>query len=261
MKTNTHARSLAAFRDYLMPVAGVIGFIVLWALLASLEGLTANLLPSPLASARAIVTGISEGALLGDLGATLYRTTYAFAIAVVLGVPVGILLGSMSKLYRASEILIDFFRSTPATAMFPLFLVIFGLGDIASIGVAAFAAWLVVVMNCAYGVLNSRETRKNAAKVMGAGRIRVLKDVLLYDAMTQIFVGLRIGISMSLVVIVVAEMFIGARDGIGKRIIDAQIVYDLPLMYGAILLSGLMGYALNLVLIVFERKFIHWSGK
>ena len=96
---------------------------------------------------------------------------------------------------------------------------------------------------------------------MGAKGWVLLKDVLFFDAMAQIFIGLRVAVSLSLVVIVVAEMFIGARDGIGKQIIDAQITYELPLMYGAIMMSGLMGYLLNYVLIFVERRFVHWSGK
>lgn len=253
--------ALARWTGRLKPFIGVVVFIGLWAALASAESLTAKLLPSPLKTFEAIISGLSSGKLLGDLRSTLYRTTYAFGIAAALGIPCGILLGSMERVYRSLEAVFDFFRSTPATAMFPMFLVIFGLGDFASIAVASFAAWLLIVLNSAYGVLNARETRRNAAKVMGAGRLRMLRDVLLFDAMPQVFVGLRVGISLALVVIVVAEMFIGARDGIGKRIIDAQMVYNLPLMYGAILLSGVRGYGLNAVIVLVEKKFIHWSGK
>lgn len=263
-KTNTLNAIAVSWQERLaplLPLAGIAGFVLLWALLARLPGLTAGLLPSPWASIGAVANGIRDGKLLVDLGSTLYRTLYAFFIAVILGVPLGVLLGSMPRLYRACEVLIDFFRSTPATAMFPLFLVIFGLGDFASIAVAAFAAWLVMLLNSAYGVLQSREVRRNAAKVMGARGWRLLRDVLLFDAMAQIFIGLRVAISLALVVIVVAEMFIGARNGIGKQIIDAQVIYDLPLMYGSILLSGLMGYALNALIIFIERRVVHWSGK
>lgn len=244
-----------------LPLYGILAFLAAWALLASFEDLTSRLLPGPVASIGAVVDAVRTGGLLHDLGATLYRTLYAFALAIVLGVPVGVALGAVAKLYRASEMVIDFFRSTPATAMFPLFLVIFGLGDVAAIAVAAFAAWLVMLLNTAYGVMHAREVRKNAARVMGARGVRLLTDVLVFDAMAQIFIGLRVAISLALVVIVVAEMFIGARDGIGKRIIDAQIVYDLPLMYGSILACGLMGYLLNAGIILVERRFVHWSGK
>ena len=75
------------------------------------------------------------------------------------------------------------------------------------------------------------------------------------------FVGLRTAVSLALVVIIVAEMFIGATDGMGHRIIDAQISYSLTDMYGSILVAGAMGYGLNLALLFLERSVIHWSGK
>src|SRR5205814_3416310 len=127
--------------------------------------------------------------------------------------------------------LVDFFRSTPATAMFPLFLLIFGLGDLAKVAVAAFAAFLIIFFNTAYGVMNARQTRLLAAKVMGASRTRIFRDVLFFETLPQTFVGLRTAISLALVVIIVAEMFIGSDNGLGHRIIDMQVIFDLKQMY------------------------------
>ncbi len=78
------------------------------------------------------------------------------------------MLGSSDKLYRAVEFIIDFFRSTPASAMFPLFLVLFGVGEKTKIAVAAFGAGLTILFNVAYGVMNARKLRQLAAKVMGS---------------------------------------------------------------------------------------------
>ena len=134
--------------------------------------------------------------------------------------------------------------------MFPLFLLLFGLGDLAKIAVAAFAAWLVIVFNVAYGVMNARQTRILAARSMGASSLRIFRDVIFFETLPQTFVGLRTAVSLALVVIIVAEMFIGATDGIGHRIIDAQISYSLTDMYGSILVAGAMGYGLNLALLL-----------
>ena len=196
-----------------------------------------------------------------DFKGSLYRTLYAFAIAAVAGIPVGILFGSNQKIYRSIEFLVDFFRSTPATAMFPLFLLIFGIGDFAKIAVAAFAAWLVVVFNVAYGVMNARQTRMLAARVMGASKLRVFRDVMFFESLPQTFVGLRMAVSVALVVIIVAEMFIGSSDGLGRRIIDSQQVFDLKAMYAAIIASGIMGYGFNLFFLGIEKWLVHWSGK
>ena len=66
-----------------------------------------------------------SGAIYVDLFATIKRTFYAFAIATVIGVPLGVILGSNEKIYRSVEFLIDFFRSTPSSALIPLFMLIF----------------------------------------------------------------------------------------------------------------------------------------
>ncbi len=202
----------------------------------------------------------ATGGLFTDLSETFIRTLKAFFLATLAGVPFGILIGSSQKVYRSVEFLIDFFRSTPATAMFPLFMVIFGLGDFSKVAVAAFAAWLIVVFNGAYGVMNARRTRVLAARIMGASRLRIFKDVLFYESLPQILIGLRTAVSLSLVVIVVAEMFIGSDNGIGKRIIDSQITFDLPQLYGTILVAGVLGYGLNLGFLMLEKLVVHWAG-
>ena len=148
-----------------------------------------------------------------------------------------------------------------ASAMFPLFLVLFGVGDETKISVAAFGAILVILFNVAYGVMNARKTRLLAAKVMGASRLRVLFDVMLLESLPQTFVGLRNGVSLALVIIVVAEMFIGSQDGLGHSVFEAQQLFDMPRMYAAIFAAGVLGYGLNLLFLLVERRFVHWSGK
>ena len=108
-----------------------------------------------------------------------------------------------------------------------------------------------MVFNVAYGVMNAHQTRILAAKVMGASRWRILRDVLLYESLPQTFVGLRLGVSYSLVVIIVAEMFIGSSTGMGHRIIDAQQVYNLAEMYSSIIVTGCIGYIFNLIFLFF----------
>lgn len=220
-----------------------------------------NLLPSPFATLADTSINIVTGNMMADFWYTLVRVFYAFIIAAVFGVPIGIVLGSSQRLYRSFEFIIDFFRSTPATAMFPLFLLLFGLGDFSKIAVASFAAFLVIVFNSAYGVMNTRQTRILAARSMGASRFRIFVDVIFFETLPQTFIGLRTAVSMALVVIIVAEMFIGAQDGLGHRIIDAQISYNLTDMYGSILVTGALGYGLNVFFLVIEKNLIHWSGK
>jgi ABC-type nitrate/sulfonate/bicarbonate transport system permease component len=242
-------------------IVGPLLLFVLWWIAFKGHLVNKDLLPSPVDTLRDTAANILSGNMTRDFTRTLMRVAYATAIAIVAGVPVGIILGAKAAVYRSVEFLVDFFRSTPATAMFPLFLLLFGLGDLAKIAVASFAAWLVIVFNVAYGVMNARQTRILAARSMGASPLRIFRDVIFFETLPQTFVGLRTAVSLALVVIIVAEMFIGATDGMGHRIIDAQISYSLTDMYGSILVAGAMGYGLNLVLLLIERSFIHWSGR
>jgi NitT/TauT family transport system permease protein len=240
---------------------GPLLLFALWWVAAAGEWISPKLLPDPVSTLASLWGSVADGSIVGDFMGTLNRTLAAFAVAALLGVPVGIVLGSDVRIYRAFEFAIDFFRSTPATAMFPLFLLIFGIGEESKVGVAAFSAWLVIVFNVAYGVMNARPTRILAARVMGASRGRIFRDVMFYESLPQTCVGLRLGVSYALVVIIVAEMFIGAANGMGRRIIDAQQVFDLRQMYASIIATGCLGYGLNAVFLRLERRFVHWSGK
>jgi NitT/TauT family transport system permease protein len=247
-------------RQPFLPVLGVVGLIAVWYLAVWLSVIDPVLLPSPGQTFRAMWTGMA-GDLAFDFLKTVWRTILATLIAAAIAIPLGIFLGASEKLYRSVEFVIDFFRSTPASAMFPLFLVIFGVGDRTKISVAAFGAALVILFNVAYGVMNARKTRLLAARVMGASRLRVLTDVMLLESLPQTFVGLRNGVSLALVIIVVAEMFIGSTDGLGHRVFEAQQLFNMPDMYAAIFAAGALGYGLNLMFLAIERRFVHWSGK
>jgi len=244
-----------------LPVVGVVGLLAVWSLATWRQWVDPVLLPSPTSTFSALWKGMDGGVLGFDFVKTVYRTAASTLIAALIAIPLGIVLGSSERVYRSLEFVIDFFRSTPASAMFPLFLVLFGVGDETKISVAAFGAILVILFNVAYGVMNARKTRLLAAKVMGASRLRVLFDVMLLESLPQTFVGLRNGVSLALVIIVVAEMFIGSQDGLGHSVFEAQQLFDMPRMYAAIFAAGVLGYGLNLMFLLVERYFVHWSGK
>ena len=245
----------------LTPAVGAVGFVVLWWLVYRTAWIDPVLLPSPGDSFKAIWDGFVGGALVKDFLITVRRTLIAFALAVAVAVPLGIVLGSSQRLYSSVEFVIDFFRSTPASALFPLFLVILGVGEGTKVAVAAFGAALLILFNTAYGVMNARKTRQAAARVMGASRARVMLDVTLLESLPQTFVGMRAGVSFALVIVIVAEMFIGSTDGLGQRVINAQMIFNMPEMYATIFAAGALGYGLNVLFIVIERKFVHWGGK
>ena len=244
-----------------LPLIGPLLLIAFWQLMISAHWVKPVLLPPPGATLLHLVDVFASGSIYPDLGSTVYRTLASFAIAVAIGVPLGVVLGSAEGAYRSVEFLIDFFRSTPSSALIPLFLLIFGITDINKIAIASFGAMLIVLFNSAYGVMNAKKTRVMAAQIMGVSKWHVFKDMMLMESLPQTFVGLRSAVSMALVIVIVAEMFIGSETGLGHRIIDAQQVFNVKEMYCSILVTGALGYGLNLLFLLAEKRLIHWSGK
>jgi NitT/TauT family transport system permease protein len=235
--------------------------LLIWDVVVRSGWIKPILLPAPTDTLLTLVNGMVGSALLPHFLVTLKRTLLAFCIATALGMPLGILLGSTERAYRSVEFVIDFFRSTPSSALIPLFLLIFGISDVNKVAIAAFGAFLIVIFNCAYGVINARKQRVAAAKVMGATRWQIFRDVLFWESLQPAFVGLRSAVSMALVIVVVAEMFIGSESGLGHKIIDAQQVMNVKTMYAAIMAAGILGYALNVAFLAIERRVVHWSGR
>jgi len=244
-----------------LPFIGPVVLFIIWDLVVRFGLIKAILLPMPGDTLLTLVSGLAGGPLLGDFAVTVWRTLQAFLIAAIVGVPLGVLLGSNERAYRSVEFLIDFFRSTPSSALIPLFLMIFGVSDVNKVAIAAFGALLIVVFNSAYGVMNARKQRVMAAKVMGASRWQIFRDVLVWESLQPTFVGLRSAVSMALVIVIVAEMFIGSDSGLGHRIINSQQVMNVKDMYASILAAGALGYALNILFLVAERRIVHWSGR
>lgn len=239
---------------------GPVILFMLWGIVFHLKLIDPFFLPSPIETIEELLN-LFRSDFTKDISATLLRTVKAFLIAIFIGLPVGLLLGKTEKIYRSIEFIIDFFRSTPATALFPLFLLIFGVTDNSKIAVAAFGALLIIIFNTAYGVINSKKSRIIAAKLMGASRFQIFKWIIFWESLPQTFLGLRNAISLTLVVIIVTEMFIGTNIGLGRRIIDSQLIYNIKAMYASIIVAGVLGYLLNYALLFLERRIVHWSTK
>jgi len=245
----------------LLPLVGPVAFILLWWAVSAAHVVRAVLLPGPFETLGYLGNELVHGTIAADAAVTLTRTLVSFAIGAALGVPIGVAFGSNERLYRSVEFVIDFFRSTPASALIPLFILFFGISDINKIAIASFSVFLIVMFNSAYGVMNARKSRILAAKVMGASPFQVFRDVLIFESLPQTFVGLRNGISTALVIVVVAEMFIGSDQGLGHRIIEGEQILHVTDMYASIIVAGLLGYALNVLFMVIDKRLIHWNGK
>jgi NitT/TauT family transport system permease protein len=241
-------------------VVGTALVFAAWALVTATRLVEPVFLPPPWAVLRELARLAASAELARDVGLTLQRTLGGFALGALLGVAAGLLMGYSRTLYTALEFPLDFFRSIPATALFPLFIVIFGLGDDVKVFVALWSSAMVVTLNTIYGVRAVSGERLIVARVKKTPFLRRFVYLVLPSALPYVLAGCRIGLSLALVVQIVAEMFLGASDGLGRRIYNATTVFDMEQAYASVLLIGLLGYGLNQALLFVEKRLVHWPA-
>jgi ABC-type nitrate/sulfonate/bicarbonate transport system permease component len=246
-------------KSKLTKTIGPILILFIWFILSQSNIFSDLLFPGPIKTFGSFFQMIGEGEIFKDLLATFMRVFWAFLITMLVGVPVGLFLGSSRNIYESLEFLIDFFRSTPATALFPIFILFWGVGDTSKIAAAVFSCILLVVFNTAHGVMNASKSRVLVAKIMGATKIKIFKSILFWESLPQTFVGLRVSLNYCLIIIIITEMFVGTTVGLGRKIIDLQIIYDTPEMYAVVILTGILGYILNIFFASLQKKIIHWN--
>jgi NitT/TauT family transport system permease protein len=240
----------------------ILPFLLLavWSFLTGFRLVDAIFLPDPWSVIVSMVKGLIAGSLAKDTLVTVLRSLAGFIVAAAIGVPLGLLIGRIKLLANATQPTIDFFRSIPATALFPLFLFFFGIADKAKIAIVVYACSLIVLVNTVYGAMQVKRPRILCAKVMGAGRFDIFWKIIVPESAPGIFAGLRIALSLSFVLIVVTEMFIGTTVGLGYQIMNAQMVYRTSDMYASIVLAGIVGYLANRSLLSVEARVLHWVG-
>lgn len=234
----------------------ILVLVIIFCVWQTLHYFDSFLIPSLFEIVKVVPKVLTESK--GDILSSIFRVVESFMISIVIAVPAGLILGKFKRFYSAVSYVLDFFRSTPATALFPLFLIIFGVGDSSKIVSAAFASFLIVTFNLAEGIVRIHKHKLLTAKIMGASNMQTIKKIIFWESLPYLFIGLRNGISTSMIVVIVTEMFIGTMSGIGKKIIDFQITYEISSMYVMIFIVGTLGYVLNQMLFLLEKRIVHW---
>jgi len=230
----------------------------IWHLVAHAEIVESVFLPSPGAVFQELGVLVVQAKALPDFLATMKRTILAFGFSALLGIPIGLFLGYFKRAYSLSEFSLDFLRSIPATAIFPLFLLVFSVGDASKIAMATFSCVFVIIINTIYGVWSVPVTRIVMARTFRASDAQILGKIVFFDALPSIFSGLRNALSIALILTVVSEMFVGTSRGLGFAIYNAKIAYDTPTMYALIILLGAIGFASNKLLLICENRMLPW---
>lgn len=252
------------WRDFISQREAFIGplaLILIWYLVSTFQWVNPFFLPSPWSVLVKLKELLLSGTVFPHIAKTVYRMFSGYFFAILLGVPLGIIVGYWEKVYNSLEFVIEFFRGFPATSLFPLFMLAFGIGDAAKIAIVIFSCSLVITINTLYGVRNSSKTRQMVAETMKANKTYIFAKVILPDALPYITAGLRTALSLTLIIIVILEMFIGTEKGLGHLIFNAHMTYRIPEMYAIIIITGLIGYGLNKGFIRLEEEIIHWGGR
>lgn len=239
---------------------GVLALLAVWAALSFPRLVDPLYLPSPLAVLKEFSTSMLSGVLPKHAGATLYRLAIGFSVGSLIGIPVGLVMGYSKRVYGAMEALVELFRAIPVIALFPLFLILFGLGNVSKFAITAWSSSLIILLNTMYGVQHSSPTRRMVARSLGASERQIFYKVVLREALPDILVGARTGVSIALIVVLMTEMFLGTTTGLGQMIYNAQLMYATPTVYVGILITGILGYAVNLGLLIIQRRFAHWDN-
>ncbi|MFA6424276.1 MAG: ABC transporter permease [Candidatus Magasanikbacteria bacterium] len=231
-----------------------------WFLFSSANIFPALLFPSPQEIIKSFYIIFAEDNISHDILLTIVRMISGLVMGIVLGIVSGVLIG-FSSLTKQITFWVDFLRSIPGAALFPAFMLLFGLGELAKIFLVIFATVLIVIINTTYGIKNMNKTRLMVAQTLKLNKLQTFFQIILPESLPYISVGIRHAISYSLIMVVVAEMFMGTEYGLGKRIVDFHLTYEIGKMYSVIILTGMIGYLANQLYIYFESKKIHWIGK
>lgn len=227
-----------------------------WQLASVLWG--SSIVPTFTASATRSWDLLNSSVLTEDLIPSVLRTLLGFAISAVLGVTIGMLTGYYRALGDWTSAVFAFMRSLPTPLLVPVALVVLGLGGKMVVAVIVTAAVWPVLINTANAAGGIEPTVIDTARMLGLKGRTLLQKVLLPALSPQIFAGLRVAISVSLAVMVVAEI-LGGGSGIGYFISSAQQSFQITASYAGVLLLCLLGWAFDSVFLLAESKLLAWQ--
>lgn len=236
----------------------VAAFLLAWQFASQFGLVDASVIPPFTTVVAAMFDGFADGKLLDNMLVSLGRSGLAFELAVGLAVPLGLLMGSFRRFEELADPLLQLFRQTAALAIYPIFILLLGLGKTSKIAIIWWAAFFPVLLNTISGVKLVDLRLVEMARVFGASRAEVFRRVVLPAATPAIFVGLRLSATISLLLLVAAEM-IGARRGLGFLIINSQYNFEIPTMFAAIVLLALIGLVVNAALLAVQKWLCRWE--
>jgi ABC-type nitrate/sulfonate/bicarbonate transport system permease component len=250
-------RRVRARSGLIAPLAAVLVVLGLWELVVRTGVISESSIPTMTATVGELFTQLGESGFWSAVGLTLEGWALGLGIAMALGIPLGMLIGSSRWLFRAFRVPIEFLRPIPSVALIPLAVLIYGTGLESKVFLAAFASFWPLLIQTIYGVQDVDPVATDTARSFGLGRLARVRHITLPSAVPYIATGVRISSAVSLILVVTAELVIGAA-GLGREINTARSGGNLEVMYALILATGILGWVLNMVTTAGERRMLRW---
>ncbi len=235
---------------------GVLGVVLAWQAAATSIA-SPSVLPTPAATVAALGALWSDGTLAEATVASTQRIAIGFSISVAVAVVVGVAIGTFVSVEGFFEAQIAFLRYIPASALTPVFLLWFGIGESPKI-------WLIVAGTVFFNILMMADVARsvpkeliNAAYTLGAGRLTVLRRVVLRHAAPGLIDAARVNLAAAWLMLVVAEL-LAAQSGLAFEIIRAQRFRAVDDMFGLLLVFGVIGLASDLSLRWLRNRSAPW---
>jgi ABC-type nitrate/sulfonate/bicarbonate transport system permease component len=254
----TAASKRALSRDSserLMGLVAPVGLFVLWEVFADLHVIDTRFFPAPSSIAGTFGTLIKNGQLLANTTISLERLFFGFLLGAIPALIIGLTMGLYRPVRALIEPLIQGTYPIPKSAILPLILLIFGLGEPSKVVMVAIGVFYPVVINTVSGVLQIPKIYLDVGHNFGANRWNMFTTIALPGALPFIMTGIKLGAGLGLILIAIAEM-IGAQSGLGYMIWNAWQILSVNTMYVGLIMIALVGFALTAILNELERLLI-----
>ncbi|MBI4591619.1 MAG: ABC transporter permease [Candidatus Rokubacteria bacterium] len=243
----------------LASIAALMGF---WEALSRLvlprlDPQFAILVPPP---SRAFMSGLRallSGELLRHILASSERVLLAWSVVAVIAIPLGIAIGWWPRVNRFLGPIVEMVRPIPPIAWIPISILWFGIGMTQNVFIIMIGAFFPILINTVHGVRSIEPILIRAALNLGAPPWKLLRKVVLYGALPNIFTGLRIGLGVSWMLVVAAEL-VAATSGLGFMIEDARNFLRTDIIFMGMVIIGCMGILMERILRRVERALLVW---
>jgi NitT/TauT family transport system permease protein len=256
-KKNTGAKDLERLFQRSI---GLIVLAALWETLPRAGIINQNFMPPLSVVLTTFFRLIFSGELIKHILMSGRRMLTGFGLALSINIPLGLLIGWYKSVERIVDPVLQVFRQTSGMALFPLFILFFGIGEVSKIAIIMYACQWPILMNTISGVKGIDPVWIKSARSMGSSSLELFYKIVLPATIPSIATGARLGASTAVVLLIAAEM-IGASSGLGFLVQDTQYKFQLPKMYASIITIMCIGLTINYTFVWLERKLTVWRER